>query len=370
MQSGAFLEDVGRAERRFRVKELLFDAGEYQIALAEDVWMDDKLVCVKTIAYDDARTSDKKYVGMRRKALHEELTFLSLPVHLLPEPLDWIQVAESRTALPREPLLVYEYVHGETLYELVTTRYPEGIAPSRALRITRELCRFLAQIHERKWVFRNLDPRHVIVGYDDVIHLVGCGNATPLGQQPNPTRATLESPYVAPEVRGEISGKFLRPAADLYSLGALLSFVVTGCEPRSSVENPLAATAHDRLTRLEPAGIALLVARCMQPLAKKRFGRAGAMLPYTTMQSLPNASDDGFGLLELPRPFTGAEPPESRASRSKLSPGPLISVEKKGEPEQTALQKKEKRRPDWTAVAAVAFFLFAILCGVLTLVVP
>lgn len=369
MQAGTFLEDVGRSERRFRVKELLFDAGEYQIALAEDVLMDDKLVCVKTIAYDTAQTSDKKYVGMRRKALHEELTFLSLPVHLLPEPLDWVQVAESNTVLPREPLLVYEYVHGETLYDLVTSRHPEGIAPSRALRITRELCRFLGQIHERKWVFRNLDPRHVIIGYDDVIHLVGCGNATPLGQEPNPTRATLNSAYVAPEVRGEVSGKFLRAAADLYSLGALLSFMLTGEEPRTSVENPLTATAHDRLTKLEPPGMTLLVARLMQPLAKKRFGRAEALLPYTTPASLPKPTDDGFGLLQLPAPWTGAEPPETRASRSKLSPGPLISVEKAPEKAETALAKKEKRRPDWTAVFAVVFFLFALICGVLTLVV-
>ena len=60
LNRGSFLEDARRRERRFRIRELLFDAGDYQIALAEDTAMDDKLVCAKTIAYDTTRTSDKQ----------------------------------------------------------------------------------------------------------------------------------------------------------------------------------------------------------------------------------------------------------------------------------------------------------------------
>jgi serine/threonine protein kinase len=373
MNQGQFLEDVNRGERRFRVRELLFDGGDYQIALAEDVQMDDKLVCAKTIAYESDRTDDKKYVAMRRKALHEELGFLAQPIHLLPEPLDWIQLEESATVLGREPVLVYEYTHGETLYDLVRTRHPGGVAPTRALRIAREVCQFLVHLHRKKWVYRNLDPRHVIVGYDDVIHLVGFGNAMAIGEKPNPTRVSVDSAYIAPEVRKERSGKLLRPAADIYSLGALMSFMLTGEEPRMSVENPLTKRAYDRLNDVDPPGLALLVARAMQPMAKQRFGRAERMLPYTQMHNLPTPKTDGFGLLQLPAPWTGAERPDSRAARSKLSPGPLISVE--GTPEEQAMQQRQETRPeeaerkkrDWEQVAIVLFFLAALVAAALAL---
>ena len=368
-----FLEDVVRREQRFRIEKMLFEAGEYQIALASDVLMDDKLVCVKTIAYDTARVDNKKYVGMRRKALHEELGFLSLPVHLLPEPLDWIQLEHSETALPREPLLVYEYVHGETLYDLVQKRHPDGIAPTRALRIMRELCRFLGQIHQHKWVFRNLDPRHVIISYDDIIHIVGCGNATPMGQPPNPTRASMESPYAAPEIRGEVSGKLLRPSADIYSLGALLSFMLTGEEPRASVENPLTQRAFESLSACELPGLALLVARCIQPMAKNRFGRAEKLLPFTEPSRLPRPTDEGFGLLQLPAPWTGAESPDNRATRSKLSAGPLLS-EPGGQTQlekaaPTAVEPAKEQGRDWFTIAAVAFLLAAMAFALLAFLI-
>jgi serine/threonine protein kinase len=373
MNAGQFLEDASRGERRFRVRELLFDGGDYQIALAEDVQMDDKLVCAKTIAYESDRTNDKKYVALRRKALHQELGFLAQPIHLLPEPLDWIQLEESATVLGREPVLVYEYTHGDTLYDLVRTRYPEGIAPTRALRMAREIAQFLVHLHRRKWVYRNLDPRHVIVGFDDVIHLVGFGNAMPMGEKPNPTRVIMESAYVAPEVRSERSGKLLRPAADIYSLGALMSFMLSGEEPRMSVENPLTKDAYERLSNVEPSGLPLLVARMMQPMAKQRFGRADRLLPFMQPHTLPSPQTDGFGLLQLPAPWSGAERPDNRATRSALSAGPLISIEK-GEDQsverssEKGLEKPEKKR-DWEQVAIVLFFVIAVIVAALALLI-
>lgn len=338
MKPGSFLVDASRGEERFRIQSLLHDGRSYQIALAVDTLMDDKLVCVKAIAYDSSRMQDKQYVAGRRKALHAEMEFLGLPVHLLPEPLDWIQLDQSETVLSREPVLVYEYLHGDTLYEYVRERYPEGLSPLRALRMFRELARFLSELHSAGYVFRDLDPRHIIISFDDILHIVGCGNATPKGERPNTTKQKLNPSYSAPEIRGEQSGKFLRPTADIYALGALFSFLLTGEEPRDSVENPLSKAAYERLSAIEPPGIALLVARCIQPLAKKRFGRVERMMKFTMPDGLPTPKSDGFGLLQLPAPWSGAEAPDSRSTRSKLSAGPLISVERD---EKDEIQKTE-----------------------------
>ena len=322
MKPGDFLVDASRAEQRFRIKELLFEGRSYQIALATDTWMEDKLVCVKTIVYDAARLQDKVYVASRRKALHQEMQFLALPAHLLPEPLDWIQLDGSVTALEREPVLVYEYMHGETLYDHVISKSPNGMAPARALRIANEIARFLAEIHAADWVFRDLDPRHVIISVDDVIHIVGCGNATPLGHRPNATALVLNPAYAAPEIREEESGQFLRGAADIYSLAALLTFLLTGHEPRERPENPLTREAYDQLSAMQPPGIALLIARCLQPLAKNRFARAERFLAFCDIETLPTPQTKDFGLLQLPAPWSGAERPENRATASKLSAGP------------------------------------------------
>ncbi|MBA2665139.1 MAG: protein kinase [Bradymonadaceae bacterium] len=349
MEPDSFLIDATRGEERFRVSELLHVGRSYQIVLARDTHLDDKLVCVKAILYDSERTGDADYVGGRRQALREEMEFLTLKSPLLPDPIDWLEIAQSPVGLGDEPLLVYEYQHGQTLFELVSERHPSGLAPLRALRIFTSLARFLSDIHEAGYVFRDLDPRHVIVGFDDIIHVTGCGNATKMGEPPNRHKADLNFAYVAPEARNEVSGQMLRRASDIYSLGALMSFMLTGEEPRPSVENPLNKDAFDRLSNVDPPGLSLIVARCLQPLAKKRFNHIRQLLPWCDPDNLPTPQSEGFGLILLPAPWTGAESPETnRAQQSKISAGPLISVPPHAEaaPEQSPDHRPAAATPD------------------------
>lgn len=337
--------DASRGERRFRVKSLLFEGASYQIALAEDTALDDKQVCVKTIAYDSKRLQDKAYVVQRRKALHQEMTFLTLSSHLLPEPLDWIQLEESETVLSREPVLVYEYMPGETLFAHVKEKHPTGMAPFRALRLIREVAGFLAEIHDAGWVFRNLDPRHIIISVDDIIHMVGASNAAKMGERPLHMQNKGEWAYIAPEIREELSGQFIKRQADLYSLAALFSFLVTGEEPRESVENPLTRAAYEKLAALEPQGLTLLVAKNMQPMAKNRQARIEKFLEMSLPQTLPTPQSKDFGMMALPAPWTGAESPDSRAVKSSLSPGPLISVERQAQQQSKDQGQLEAAEP-------------------------
>jgi serine/threonine protein kinase len=328
MHIGSFLVDAKRPEERFRIKELFHTGRSYQIALAEDTHLENKLVCVKTILYDSDRLDNVAYIKARREALQDELKFLALPSPLLPEPIDWLEVEGGPIEGALEPVLIYEYQHGENLFDLVHKRHPEGLAPLRALRLFKRLALFLGEIHEAGYVFRDLDPRHVIVGLDDVLHVVGCGNAALMKKRLNAAKIETNEAYTAPEVRNELSGSMLSRGSDIYGLGALLSFMLTGEEPRASVENPLSLEAYEKLKVMEPAGVALLVARCMQPLAKQRFTHVRKLLPFCEPDSLPTRHDDGFGMALLPAPWVGAEPPETgRALRSKISAGPLISVE-------------------------------------------
>ena len=342
MQIGTLLVDETRGEGRFRVESLLVAGKSYQIALAADTHMDEKQVCVKVIEYAADRLGDAEYVRGRRAALKAEMAFLTLPSHLLPEPLDWLEIAGAGLdGKGGEPALVYEYQHGQTLHELVTRRHPSGMAPARALRILAELVRFAGEIHASGYIFRDFDPRHVIVGFDDILHMVGCGNAVERGEKMSVFKMNTNPCYTAPEIRHELSGKVVRPACDVYSLGCLLSFMLTGIEPRHLPESPLEADAYEQLREeLEP-GYRLLVARCLQPLAQKRFSSASAMLPYCAPEQLPEVSDPEFGMMLLPTPWSGPEAHDNRGVRSKLSPGPLIST-KPSRPPATAPAAMER----------------------------
>ena len=251
MRAGELLEDIHGAPGRFRVEGLLAEGRHYQIALARDDRMDDKLVCAKVIDYEAEHLEDTKYVQGRRRALRTELEFLTVTSHLIPEPLDWLEL-EGGPAGGSEPALIYEYQHGQTLHELVTEGHPRGLRPARALRIFRELVRFCQDIHAQGWIFRDFDPRHIIVGFDDIIHVVGCGSAVARGERMNVYKMGTDPAYTAPEIRRELSGKVVRPACDLYSLGCLLSFMLTGIEPTAQPESPLDARTPTRSCVKEP----------------------------------------------------------------------------------------------------------------------
>lgn len=328
MQPGSFLQDHQRAEARFRIKSLLTSGKNYQIALAEDTHLEGKLVCVKAIEYESAHAGDAAYVRGRREALRQEMEFLTLANPLLPEPLDWLELADSPIDGGVEPTLIYEYQHGQTLYDLVREKHPQGMAHARALRLFAELVRFAGALHEQEYIFRDFDPRHIIVGFDDILHVVGCGNAAKRGDRLNVYKMNTNPAYTAPEIRRELSGKMLRPACDFYSLGCLLSFMLTGVETAGErPESPLELDGYDRLRAdAMPEGLRLIVTRCLQPLSQKRFQRASDLLAYCAMDRLPTATTEGFGLLNLPAPWSGPEGMDNRALRSRISPGPLIST--------------------------------------------
>ena len=333
MEPGHFLKDVTRGESRFRIDRLLHAGKNYQIALAKDVRMDDRIVCVKAIEYDEAALSNPDYIVARHQTLRQEMVFLTLSSPLLPEPVDWLEIEGSPVLSGQpEPVLVYEYQPGTTLHELITTRHPGGLAHARALRFFRELVLFCKDIHAQGYVFRDFDPRHVIVGFDDILHLVGCGNAVERGERMNVFKMDTNPAYTAPEIRREISGKVVRQACDFYSLGCLLGFMVTGIEPLGRPEAPLEVEAYDRMKAELPVGLRLLIARCMQPLAQKRFPKAEELLPFCTLETLPEPHTPGFSLMEIPTPWSGPEGVDNRSLRSQLSPGPLISEYEPGGP--------------------------------------
>jgi hypothetical protein len=122
------------------------------------------------------------------------------------------------------PWMVTAYLEGLTLDEEVRRHGP--LPADRVRELGAQLAEGLAAIHAAGLVHRDLKPSNVILAPDGA-RIIDFGIARP-AQAPALTTTgvvigTIE--YMSPEqARGDIAG----PASDVYSLGAVLAFAVTG----------------------------------------------------------------------------------------------------------------------------------------------
>ncbi|HEX9398186.1 MAG TPA: serine/threonine-protein kinase [Burkholderiales bacterium] len=122
------------------------------------------------------------------------------------------------------PYIAMEYLPSGTL----AARIQEGIAPRAALRLTAQIARALAAIHQRGIVHRDLKPANILFRPDGRPVLVDFGLAKDLGAASNLTIAghLLATPrYMSPE---QCMGKPVDERTDLYSLGVVLYEMLTG----------------------------------------------------------------------------------------------------------------------------------------------
>jgi serine/threonine protein kinase len=192
--------------------------------------------------------------------------------------------------------LAMEYVDGPDLQGAVDKHGPFSVAD--ALKILIQLAEALAFAHHHKIVHRDLKPANVLLGGGDPARakIIDFGLAK-LAADEGLTRLTedeqvLGSPlYLAPE---QSSSSSVGPEADIYALGGLAYFALTGTPlfaPRSAVamvyahvhETPesLAVRAPD----LElPAGLGELIAACVakapadRPSAAQLVAELGPLL--------------------------------------------------------------------------------------------
>jgi serine/threonine-protein kinase len=182
---------------------------------------------------------------------------------------------------------VMEYLEGPTLESLVLKGGP--LEPARAVYLLRQLCGALAEAHAAGLVHRDLKPGNVIVaslgGQKDVAKLLDFGlvqNTGP-GDDVRLTRTgtVLGTPaYMCPEQAGGEPNVDAR--GDLYSLGAVAFFALTGRPPFDEPSVGKLLTAH--LTRTPPRSnelrpevpddLAGVVGKCLEKSPSDRFASA------------------------------------------------------------------------------------------------
>jgi len=257
---------------QYQLKQLVGSGGMGEVYLAEHVLL--KRPCaVKVIR--PAHAGDPT---MLRRFLREVQATATLTHPNTVQVFDYGQAADGTV------YYAMEYLTGPSLEELVLTHGP--LSAARTIFVLRQVCDALAEAHAIDLIHRDIKPSNVILcdrgGRHDVAKLLDFGLARMQSADPARMGVTQEGmifgtpTYMSPEqaTGGELDGR-----SDIYSVGALAYFLLTGRPPfvRDSVVEVLAAHISEPVAPLGsvrsdiPDDLAAVVLRCLAKDPQERF---------------------------------------------------------------------------------------------------
>ena len=172
-----------------------------------------------------------------------------------------------------------EFVEGETLDQIVGRDGP--MTPSQVVTIGMEVCRGVAAVHQAGLVHRDIKAQNVMRQADGRIVLMdfGTGRASDATHTKSITGTPL---YLAPEV---LVGEAASPSSDIYSVGVLLYYLLTGSFPVAGrtlddvrhAHRAGSAAATRRARPSVPRRLASIIDRAIDPVPALRFPDASTM---------------------------------------------------------------------------------------------
>jgi serine/threonine-protein kinase len=184
-----------------------------------------------------------------------------------------------------------EYLPGLNLEELVGRHGP--LPPERAVHVLRQVCGALHEAHAAGLIHRDLKPSNIITcrrgGLHDVAKLLDFGLVRSYGAEGGADHLTQEGAiagtpaYMSPE---QADGKKdLGAGSDIYSLGAVAYFLLTGQPPFMRPTPLQTLIAHlrdeavppDQLRADVPADLQAVVLRCLEKDPARRFAGARSL---------------------------------------------------------------------------------------------
>ncbi len=185
---------------------------------------------------------------------------------------------------------VMEYLQGLSLSDLVRRSGP--LPPGRVIYLFRQVCAGLSEAHALGLVHRDLKPANVFVavrgGESDVAKVLDFG-LVKLTNEPSSAALTGEMTvsgtpmYMAPEQA--VGDRSLDARADIYALGAMMYFVLTG-QPPFTGDSPFAVMmAHARDPVVPPSEVRegvpedleQVILRCLAKRPGERFPTVKAL---------------------------------------------------------------------------------------------
>ncbi len=244
---------------RYEIIRWLADGGQSTVYLAADTRTFNRQVVVKVFKLG-AESSEAALQQFEASA--RMLAQLNHP--------GIVQVIDYFVSNEGRPVLVTEYVQGETLAERMIGQW-YGLPEAQVLDLADQLCNVLSYLHSQNppIIYRDLTPRNIILTAGDRIKLIDFGIARTFKQDKSADTEPLGTAgYAPPEQHGK--GQ-TGPYSDIYSLGATLLHALTGYDPSlTPFVLPRADRVHGDLKAVSPH-VADAIARATQLEISKRF---------------------------------------------------------------------------------------------------
>jgi serine/threonine-protein kinase len=182
------------------------------------------------------------------------------------------------------PFFSMQLVEGDTLAQLVT----DGPLPAReAAEVVAAIARAIGVAHKHGVLHRDLKPSNILISDDGTPLVTDFGLAKQSGSETDLTRSgmLLGTPaYMSPEQAGG-RRNLVGPASDVYSLGCILYFALTGRSPfvaESPMELVMLVIEQDPTPPrvLRPSldrDLEMIVIRCLQKPIDLRYDSADAL---------------------------------------------------------------------------------------------
>jgi eukaryotic-like serine/threonine-protein kinase len=195
--------------------------------------------------------------------------------------------------------LSMELVEGKTLDAIVRDQGP--FSASEASLIGMDLCRALAAVHGAGLLHGDIKAHNVMRANGGRTMLMDFGAGRELSIEPvAPGSDFAGTPiYLAPEV---FAGASRTPASDIYSLGVLLYFLVTGSYPVDGITRTEIRRLHDQRGSRRPLrdvrpdlpdGFIRVVERALAEDPRQRFESAGSLEAALASPIAPPSSGPG-----------------------------------------------------------------------------
>lgn len=204
--------------------------------------------------------------------------------------------------------LIMDYIEGQTLKEFIDKM---GKLPVNAvIRLSLELCNILSYLHNLKGgiVFRDLKPGNIMLDRDNHLHLIDFGISISFGAKEVPGIIySGTNNYSSPE---QLKGEVCDFRTDIYSLGAVIYFMVEGQNPSEGEEQSF--------KRSTPEALINIIEKAMAKDKEHRYNRTEELaLDLNNLYSNPQK------VQEVSTPMS---PANSRKNEKKLTRNIIIAI--------------------------------------------
>lgn len=273
------------------------------VYLARDVRLDSMVALKQLISA--SRTEEEEKQAQQR--FRDEARLLSKLDHAgLPKILDFFNASDAASGRSASHLAM-TYIEGHDLKSIIAEKGRGAFSVEEVLDYFRQILEILSYLHSQSppVIYRELKPSHVMISGARV-YLLDFGIARIFA--PGKAATITGTPgYAAPEqYKGSAD-----PRSDLYSLGALIHFLLTGDDPEDSNRPPFTFDRPGALNPDVPRHIDEIVMSMLDLVRDKRPASAGAVL-----QMLGTSS----GTPQMAAPAPTASPSARHASPAPEGP--------------------------------------------------